>query len=176
MAQNPPCEANRSSASDGTWRFFTALTSARHLSLSWENFIRVGRKMYQTPSGTSYKLLGTRKLTFSFSSKCEEELLVSQEGLAQRNCAENLLYRILPKLANNYVKCGYKLLYTLKHSDRCTFFTKISLLDNFFPKKILHQIPWKSWSLSHTHAHAHTHVETAVVSTLGFLYLLLKNA
>ena len=63
----------------------------------------------------------------SLFSKCEEELLVSQEGLAQRNCAENLLYRILPKLANNYVKCGYKLLYTLKYSSHCTFFTKIKL-------------------------------------------------
>jgi hypothetical protein len=43
MEQSPSWEANRSSASlvfYGTWKFITAFTSARHLSLSWASSIQ----------------------------------------------------------------------------------------------------------------------------------------
>ena len=58
LDQSPSWEANRFSASQelpafyGTWKFITAFTSARHLSLSWALYLLCKKYHYQKERGT----------------------------------------------------------------------------------------------------------------------------
>ena len=69
MEQNPSWEANQFSASQenpriyGTWRFNTAFTSARHLSLSWASSIQS-----MSPHPTSWRSISSSHLCLGLPS------------------------------------------------------------------------------------------------------------